>query len=234
MRSSVKLALFDIDGTLLWTDGAGRTAIRKALLAEMGTAGPIEDFRFDGKTDPQIVRDLMLGADHRYARSPHHIQAVCSRYLELLGTELQSGDRNVRPLPGVLHLLETLDARSDIVMGLLTGNLEAGARLKLSAAGIDFTRFRVGAFGSDASDRTELPPIAAARAAALMDGRPAGDRIVIIGDTPADVTCGAGVGARAIAVATGSYGVDELYAAGAHAVFEDLSDTDRVVDAILG
>ncbi len=83
----MKLVLFDIDGTLLWSDGAGRGAIRKALLAEMGTTGPIDDFRFDGKTDPQIVRDLMIAAEHPHANSEEHVQAVCDRYVELLSHE---------------------------------------------------------------------------------------------------------------------------------------------------
>lgn len=228
----MKLVLFDIDGTLLWSDGAGRGAIRKALLAEMGTTGPIDDFRFDGKTDPQIVRDLMIAAEHPQANSEDYVQAVCDRYVKLLSHELTETRRNVRALPGVVKLLDSLAELSDLVVGLLTGNVLDGAKLKLRAAGIDFARFRVGAFGSDSAAREELPSIAAERAAALMGGPPSGAQIVIIGDTPADVTCGAGVGARAIAVATGAYTVDELIRAGASAVFEDLSDVPSVVAAI--
>ena len=229
----MKLVLFDIDGTLLWSDGAGRSAIRQALLAETGATGPIDGFRFDGKMDPQIVSELMRGAGHPDADSPSRIDAVCDRYVALLERELANGSRKVRALPGVMALLDALDRATEVVVGLLTGNIEAGARLKLRAAGIDFDRFRVGAFGSDAPARSGLPQIAAARAAGLMEGTPAGDQIVIIGDTPADVTCGVGIGARPIAVATGSYTADELAAAGAHTVFEDLSDTSRVVAAIL-
>ena len=229
----MKLVLFDIDGTLLWSDGAGRSAIRQALLAETGATGPIDGFRFDGKMDPQIISELMRGAGHPDAGSPASIDAVCDRYVELLERELANGSRNVRALPGVVALLDALDETTQVIVGLLTGNIEAGARLKLRAAGIDFDRFRVGAFGSDAPARSGLPQIAAARAADLMEGTPAGAQIVIIGDTPADVTCGVGIAARAIAVATGSYSADELAAAGAHTVFEDLSDTSRVVAAIL-
>ncbi len=228
----MKLVLFDIDGTLLWTDGAGRAAIRDALLAEMGTTGPIDGFRFDGKTDPQIVRDLMQAADHPHADSADHMEAVCARYVDLLRDELASGRRQPRVFPGVLDLLDALDRETRVVVGLLTGNLVAGAELKLGASGIDFTRFRVGAFGSDAADRRDLPPIAAHRAADLMGGTPTGEQIVIVGDTPADVTCAASVGARAIAVSTGFYSPDDLRAAGAYAVFEDLADTARVMDAI--
>ncbi len=230
----MKLVLFDIDGTLLWTDGAGRSAIRTALLAEMGSTGPIEGFRFDGKTDPQIVHELLRAFGNPHAESGAHVQAVCDRYVEMLEGELASGKRTPHVFPGVWELLDLIERRDDVVLGLLTGNLAAGARLKLASVGMEFDRFRVGAFGSDAAERGELPAIAAARAAELVGEAPTGEDIVIIGDTPADVTCGVGVGARAIAVATGSYGVAELAAAGAYAVFEDLLDTEGVLEAILG
>ncbi|MEE8243539.1 MAG: haloacid dehalogenase-like hydrolase [Pseudomonadales bacterium] len=230
----MKLVLFDIDGTLLWTDGAGRSAIRTALLAEMGSTGPIEGFRFDGKTDPQIVHELLRAFGNPHAESGAHVQAVCDRYVEMLEGELASGKRTPHVFPGVWELLDLIERRDDAVLGLLTGNLAAGARLKLASVGMEFDRFRVGAFGSDAAERAELPAIAAARAAELVGEPPTGEDIVIIGDTPADVTCGVGVGARAIAVATGSYGVAELAAAGAYAVFEDLLDTEGVLEAILG
>jgi phosphoglycolate phosphatase-like HAD superfamily hydrolase len=200
----------------------------------MGSTGPIEGFRFDGKTDPQIVHELLRAFGNPHAESGAHVQAVCDRYVEMLEGELASGKRTPHVFPGVWELLDLIERRDDAVLGLLTGNLAAGARLKLASVGMEFDRFRVGAFGSDAADRGELPAIAAARAAELVGEPPTGEDIVIIGDTPADVTCGAGVGARAIAVATGSYGVAELAAAGAYAVFEDLLDTEGVLEAILG
>jgi phosphoglycolate phosphatase-like HAD superfamily hydrolase len=230
--SSMKLVLFDIDGTLLWSDGAGRSAIREALMTEMGATGPIDGYRFDGKTDPQIVYDLMYAAGHPDADSAAHVQAVCDRYVQVLEGELAGGHSVPRLLPGVDALLGVIERRADAVLGLLTGNIVGGARLKLASVGIDMERFRVGAFGSDAAEREKLPAVAAARAEDVMGSRPTGDQIVIIGDTPADITCGASVGARAIAVATGFYAADALRAAGAFAVFEDLSDTDRVVSTI--
>src|SRR5688572_23431609 len=159
-----KLVLFDIDGTILWTDGAGRRAIREALVAEMGTAGPIETYRLDGKTDPQIVRELMTMAGHPDAESEAHIGRVCRRYVEVLSAELTAGRHQTRLFPGVESLLFELERRGDVLIGLLTGNLAEGAALKLEAAGIDPTRFRVGAYGSDAAERSALPPIAARRA----------------------------------------------------------------------
>ena len=231
----MKLVLFDIDGTILWTDGAGRRAIRKALLASMGTAGPIDRFRFDGKTDPQIIRELLTAADHPQAQSDDHVAGVCDRYVELLAGELAStASSSTHVFPGVERLLDLLESRVDSLLGLLTGNLVEGATLKLRAAGIEPSRFRVGAFGSDAAERSALPPVAATRAAPLMGASPSGDEMVIIGDTPADVTCGRSLNARAIGVATGSYSRAELLAEGAYAAFDDLADTEAVLDAIFG
>jgi phosphoglycolate phosphatase-like HAD superfamily hydrolase len=228
-----KLVLFDIDGTILWTDGAGRRAIRDALESEMGTCGPLESYRLDGKTDPQIVRELLVAAGHPDAESPDHIGRVCRRYLELLTGELQAGRTRTSVFPGVEAVISSLEKRSDAVIGLLTGNLAEGAALKLQAAGIDPTRFRVGAYGSDAAERSALPAIAARRSEPLMGRVPAGHEVVIIGDTPADVTCGQSIGARAIGVGTGFYKRDDLLAAGAFAAFDDLSNVDSVLECIL-
>lgn len=227
-----KLVLFDIDGTILWTDGAGRAAITQALIAEMGTAGPIDGFRFDGKTDPQIVIELMTAAGHPHARSEEHVTAVCQRYVTLLERELARRRGSVSVFPGVPQVLDGLDARGDALVGLLTGNVAAGAALKLAAAGLEPARFRVGAYGSDATDRASLPAIAVERARALLGRVARGHEIVIIGDTPADMTCGHAAGARAIGVTTGSYGTEDLYAAGAYAVFDGFVDPEPVIAAI--
>jgi phosphoglycolate phosphatase len=227
-----KLVLFDIDGTLLHTHGAGRRAIHAAVLHEVGARVPEGRVRFDGKTDPQIVREMMELAAQEDPLDPARIAAICRRYVECLAGELGSGRLNMTVYPGVVSLLNALDQRGDALLGLLTGNVAEGARLKLGAAGIAPDRFRVGAFGSDHADRAALPAIAASRAAVVMGRVPNGAEIVIIGDTPADVTCGRGVGARAIGVATGSYVAAELKAAGAYAVFDDLSVPELVVEAI--
>ncbi len=228
-----RLVLFDIDGTLVWTAGAGRAAISLALLQEMGATGPIDAHRFDGKTDPQIVMELMTAAAHPHAESEPHVAAVCNRYLELLGAELKRRRDDIRVYPGVEELLAALERRSDTLLGLLTGNLVQGAAMKLRAAGIDPQRFRVGAYGSDSAVRSDLPAVAASRAEPLMGRTPTGHDIVIIGDTPADMTCGQGVGARAVGVATGLHSVAELVATGAHAAFETFTDTAAVLDVIL-
>jgi phosphoglycolate phosphatase-like HAD superfamily hydrolase len=227
-----RLVLFDIDGTLLWSDGAGRRAMERALTHVYGTAGE-PGYRYDGKTDRQIVRELMRGEGHEDARIDGSMERLVDAYLDGLRRELAEGTRNVRVLPGVPELLDALERRHDVVLGLLTGNLADGAAVKLGAAGIDIGRFRVNAFGSDHEHRPELPAVAQRRARELLGLELHGERVVIIGDTPADIECGRGIGARAIGVATGRYGVEELRAHGPAAVFEDLADTAAVVDAVL-
>jgi phosphoglycolate phosphatase-like HAD superfamily hydrolase len=232
----MRLILFDIDGTLLWTDGAGRRAIHKALVDEMGTAGPIDGYRFDGKTDPQIVRELMELAGHPDSQSHERITAVCRRYVELLTAELAKPTQATRIYPGIKDLLAALEpyeAKSQAIVGLLTGNVEHGAALKLRSAGIDPARFAVGAFGSDSHARADLPAVAAERAAQRTGRRFTGAELVIVGDTPDDVACARPMRARTVGVATGSYSTAALQAAGATHVFENLGDTGAVLDALL-
>jgi len=157
---------------------------------------------------------------------------VLEQYLLRLESELSSPTTVVRLMPGVGELLEALHARDDCVTGLLTGNLATGAAKKLAAVGIDAGRFAICAFGSDHEERDALPGIAQRRARELLGLDLPGNSVVIIGDTPSDITCGRQVGARAIAVATGRYNVHELRAHGPAAVFENLSDTTAVLRAI--
>ncbi len=226
----MKLICFDIDGTLLWTDGAGRRAIHRAMLDVLGTAGPIDSFRFDGRTDGEIV--LRLAGSAGIETNEALTGRVLTRYVEHLAGELARPGHRTKVYPGVGELLDALEARDDCVLGLLTGNVVDGARLKLRSGGIDPERFRVGAYGSDSHVRTELPAIARSRAEALGISLRGAD-VVIIGDTPSDVQCGQGIGARGIGVGTAAYTVTDLLGAGAAAAFGDLSDTAAVVEAIL-
>ncbi len=228
----MKVALFDIDGTLLWTKGAGRRAMERALKATIGTSGPA-DHRYDGKTDRQIIREAMHLEGFSDADVETHMEPVLAGYLAELVVELDRADHGVELLPGVLPLLDALEARGDVVLGLLTGNIVHGAERKLRAVGVDFARFHVGAFGSDGEHRHDLPAIARDRAAAHTGRAISGQSCVILGDTPSDVACGRGIGARAIAVATGHYDVPSLAACNPHAVFRDLTDTDAIVRAIV-
>jgi phosphoglycolate phosphatase-like HAD superfamily hydrolase len=227
----VKLVLFDIDGTILLTDGAGKRAIHRALLDVFGSTGPA-DHRFDGKTDPQIVRELMRIAGHADDKIDAEMASLFARYVDYLQEELRAGADDVRVMPGVVELLDALDARHDATLGLLTGNLIEGARAKLVAAGIDPDRFSIGAYGSDHETRAELPAVAQQRARDELGLIVEGRDVVVIGDTPADLSCGLAIGARAIGVATGHYSVDDLSSYYPAAVFADLSCTDDVVRAI--
>lgn len=228
----MKLVLFDIDGTVLLSDGAGKRAVRRAMVEVFGTAGP-EAHRFDGKTDRQIVRELQRLEGHPDRHIDEHMPRAIGRYVELLQEELDRADHRAYTLPGVPELLDALEKRDDVILGLLTGNVIEGARAKLAAVGLDPDRFVVGAYGSDHEARGELPTIARQRVVDSHGHEFSGQDIVIIGDTPSDIQCGQSIGVRAIGVATGHYSVQELLDCGAYAAFEDLSDTGAVLAAIV-
>ena len=228
----MKLVLFDIDGTLLNSGGLGRASMQRALGMVFGSPGN-PAYRYDGKTDKQIVRDVMRLEGHSDEHIDSRMEKLIELYLEGLRTGAKSGKFNVRPLEGVPELLDALDAREDVVLGLLTGNVEPGARTKLTAAGINPDRFRVNAFGSDHEHRPELPAIAQRRASETLGLDIAADRLIVIGDTPADIECGRALGAKAIGVASGHYTVEQLEAHNPYAVFPSLKNTQQVLETIL-
>jgi phosphoglycolate phosphatase len=228
----MRLVLFDIDGTLLNSGGVGRASMQRALSEVFGSPGS-PSYRYDGKTDKQIVRDVMRLEGHSDAHIDSRMRTLIERYLHGLKQGIASRKFNVRPLEGVPEILDALEARDDVVLGLLTGNVEKGARAKLTAAGINPDRFRVNAFGSDHEHRPQLPAIAQRRAGEHLGVDVAGEKVVVIGDTPADIECGRELGARAIAVATGSYSVEELQKHEPYAVFPSLKETQKVLQTIL-
>ena len=227
-----RLILFDIDGTLLSTDGAAGRAFEAAMIEIYGTAGPINDVSFAGKTDPQIAHELLshAGLDRDWIEAG--LERLWAGYLARFDGELLKTPARV--LPGVMEFLDFLESRpSEATIGLLTGNIADGARRKLDAAGIGFGRFAVGAFGSDHEDRNELPALGLARAAATTGIRFEGKEMAIVGDTPADITCGQVVGARTVGVASGAYSREDLAACHPDFLFDSLEDTDAVWNAIL-
>ncbi len=226
-----KLVLFDIDGTMLNSGGAGRVAMERALCATFGTPGD-RRYRYDGKTDKQIVRELMRLAGYPDAEIDARLPDVMQHYLSGLRDELTGGTRPVQLYDGVAPLVDAIHARPDVVLGLLTGNIEAGAYLKLAAVGLDVSRFVVNAFGSDHEVRAQLPGIAHQRMLNVFGVALAGHDVIVIGDTPSDITCGQALGVRAIAVATGRYSAHELHAHKPFAVFDSLVETDAVLQAI--
>lgn len=228
-----RLILFDIDGTILTTNGAARRPFRQALVATYGTAGPIDTHDFSGKTDPQIARELLRTAGLRDETIDRGLPALWPAYLAGLARELGRPDHRTAVLPGVVALLEALESRQETAaLGLLTGNVELGAALKLRSAGLA-GRFGFGAYGSDDEHRERLPAVAIERAQAHI-GRPFASRdVILIGDTPHDVACARPLGVGVVAVATGRYAARELAAAGADVVFDNLLDTSAVLATLL-
>lgn len=227
-----RVVLFDIDGTLLLTGGAGRKAMEHALRTVFGKPGD-PAFRYDGKTDRQIVREQM-----EYAGVPRdeilpRFDEICALYLERLDIELAAHRSVSRHLAGVPALLERLRGEPHVTLGLLTGNIREGAVRKLAAVGLDASHFVIGAYGSDHEHRPMLPAVAQQRACDWLQAHVPGEQLVIIGDTPADLHCGRSLNARAIGVATGSYSVEALREHEAHAIFATLEDTEAVVEAIV-
>lgn len=226
-----RLVLFDIDGTLLSAGGAGARALRDALVEVYGETGPIGAYSMAGRTDPQIVRELMTAVGMTVEEIEPRFPVLWDAYLRNLRDEVAR--TRIEALPGVPALLDRVEGGGDpVVLGLLTGNVVEGARMKVDAAGLGFDRFRVGAYGSDHWERPELPAVATRRARELTGVDYAGKEIVIIGDTPFDIACGEHLGVRTIAVATGGHPADELASCGPDYLFHDLADTDAVWRAI--
>jgi phosphoglycolate phosphatase len=223
-----RLLLFDIDGTLV-LGGPAKDAFRVALEESFGTAGAIEVHSFAGKTDPQIARELLQGAGLTDADIDAGFPRLWARYLAYLEERLPTDP--VRVLPGVRRLLETLAARTDVSLALLTGNIAPGAELKLGSAGL-WRHFRTGSFGSDHEERDELPSIALRRAREAWGVAFSPEDAVVVGDTPRDVQCGRKTGMHTLGVATGHHTVSDLQTAGADHVLLDLSDTAEVVALI--
>lgn len=227
-----RLLLFDVDGTLVTTDGAGRRALAQALQTVFGTTGGLDGYDLRGKTDPRIVLDVLgaVGLDGAAIRA--RLDDCFDVYARALAGEIGAGGR-VRSLPGVEEVVRRLDGRSDVVLGLVTGNIEAGARIKLEPTGL-WSRFRTGAFGSDHADRRRLPSLATRRAHALTGHAFAPGEVLVIGDTPWDVDCARAFGARAIAVATGHYRRSELEACGPDLLLDSFADVEQALAALLG
>lgn len=215
-----RLILFDIDGTLLSAGGAPRRAFRRALAEAFGTEGAAAAADFSGKTDPQIVHELMRAAGFDDIHIAERIGGVFRHYLDGLAIELATETRH-RLYPGVAELIPALAADPRVVLGLVTGNVEAGARLKLDHFGL-WPHFAVGAFGSDDAERDRLPAVAIGRATALTGVRFEGQAVIVVGDTPADIQCARAAGALAIAVATGTPAKGALAACGPDVLLDSL------------
>jgi phosphoglycolate phosphatase-like HAD superfamily hydrolase len=219
-----KLVLFDIDGTLVLTGAAGLRAMNKACADFVGHEEALAGIPVAGRTDRIILSDMAERAGRPLDEA--HLGELREKYVAHLRHEIELPGRGTKAvMPGVRPLLDALERRDDVFLGLLTGNFESGARIKLEY--FDLWRyFRCGAFGDDAADRNALVPFALerARGCGLPDLEP--EHILVVGDTPHDVACARAVGAVPVAVATGTFTTDQLEATGAEIVFKDLSDTE--------
>ena len=224
------LVLFDIDGTLLLCGRQIGPLFVNALAAAFGDGVEIrrpDGYQFAGKTDPRIALDLLSWTGMPREKVLARLPDVQRLYFDSLETGLDVG--HMRLMPGVVPLLERLAERDDVALGLLTGNWQRGAEIKLSR--FDLGRFfPFGAYGDDAVDRRDLVPVAMARGAATTGREFEPEEVWIVGDSLLDVDCAQAAGARSLAVATGFTAIEELRAAGPDYVFPDLVEASREVE----
>ena len=214
--------LFDIDGTLLLTEGASREAFAHALLERHGRTDDLRDIRFDGRTEPLILADILAKHGLRFSNGEEagFWNAVFDRMRQILRPP------RGRLLPGAERLVERVGGEPGWVMGLLTGNMTEMARIKLERFGLG-ARFAFGSFGEQAANRDALARLAVAGVEREYGLPP--ERCIVIGDTEHDVACARGAGARVIAVATGTRTRAELAALGPDLLLDDLTDAERVM-----
>jgi phosphoglycolate phosphatase len=227
----VRLVLFDIDGTLISARGAGRRAVKRALEAVFGTTGSLDGYDMSGKTDPRIILEVMEAGGLERAHVKDRLDEFFETYARTLTEEIGDG-RDVVTMPGVSELVRRLGDTDRVVLGLLTGNIEQGARIKLEPTGL-LPYFVLGAFGSDDADRRRLPSLAARRAHALRGYPFRPQDVMVIGDTPHDIDCARAFGAVAVAVATGRFTREHLQAESPDLLFDNFADADAAAQTLL-
>jgi len=226
----MKLLLFDIDGTLLLSGGAGLRGMNRAFEKMYGIADILNGITLSGRTDDKIIMDAYAKAGRAFSYS--ELAKFKALYFQFIEQEMRVDGPRKRTMPGVATLLPELAARENVYMGLLTGNWEKSGRAKLDHFGLN-KYFDFGAFSDDSSDRNELAPIAINRFTAQHALAPAADQIYIIGDTPADIHCAKPHGVVSVAVAAAGHSVEELKPHDPDYLFEDLTATHKILK-ILG
>ncbi len=224
MHTSKTILLFDIDGTLLMSGGAGNRALNRAFQEKFRIFKAMESITPDGKTDPAIVREVFKTKLQREPSTKER-EELQNAYLRYLFEEVQTS-KGYRLLPGVLSLLEDASQRSGLLLGLLTGNWKQGAEIKLERSHLK-RFFPFGGFGSDAEDRGEIARLAVCRGREYAEELVPDDRIFVIGDTLYDIRCARAAGVKAIAVATGSASVEDLALHQPDHVLKDLSSPEQ-------
>lgn len=226
----MKILLFDIDGTLIDSDGAGKRSLEHAFKEVCNIDSAMDSVPLAGKTDPLIIREGL--ARKNIQASADLLRDLKESYIKHLKHEIITADKKLKP--GVAELLNALASCASCDsnhLGLLTGNIDEGARIKLESLGI-YKFFTFGAYGSDNEDRDRLLPYAQSRYESNTGCTARGEEFVVIGDTPLDVACAKPHGAMSIAVATGCHSEDELRSAGADVVLADLSDTAGFMELV--
>lgn len=223
----MKLVLFDIDGTMINTGGAALRAVNSVFLTLYGVPDAIDGIRAAGRTDPAILMDIFrkhLGRDYE----PPEAARVFGLYIEQLTAQIDAAGGYL-VLPGIPELLRELAARSGLALGIATGNIERGARVKMGPSGL-MGFFGFGGYGSDSEDRDVVVAMAIERGRALMPAGETLEEVFVIGDTHLDILSARASGARTVAVATGIETAAELEAHGPDHLFEDFSLTDSVLE----
>lgn len=229
MERPETLLLFDIDGTLVNSGGAGGRAVAAAFEEVYGKPIDLASIDFRGRTDISLWREMLGSHGMDYAPADAALESFKRKYIELLKSMIQKSDP--RSTPGTKSLLECIGRKPAVALGLLTGNIEPGGRIKLEAVGLN-RFFPVGGFGEDSEDRGEIARAAVRKSEDFYAAKFPPDRIFVIGDAEADVAAARSVGARAVAVATGWTAMEDLTAAGPDFFFEDLRDMDAFLKMI--
>lgn len=222
-----RILLFDIDGTLLDPQGEGLTYMKNALVEVFGTAGPIEKYDMAGMTDWQIITDLMRSAGIEEDTIESRRLDAFSVYARNLEEAVPS--LTIRLLPGVSELIEQISDDQSFIMGLVTGNVRELVPHKLKSAGLDPAIFRFGAYGSDHPDRNFLPDLALERLEEMQGSPIQKELVLVIGDTPHDVTCARHAGLKVMCVTTGHFDREELEVCSPDYLLDDLGDTQAVM-----
>jgi phosphoglycolate phosphatase-like HAD superfamily hydrolase len=226
-----RLLLFDIDGTLTRSHN-GYVPFNRAILDTFGIAGDIRSVFPDGMTDPHILAEIFAKAAVEMAVSDELLDRFSKNLVGAYASALQDGTTTVGALGGVARLLERLSGRPEFAQGVVTGNFEVTARIKLETAGLA-GHLRFGAYASDSRHRADLPPIAKERWEKSTGGRISAGCCVIIGDTPKDLDAARSNGMKALLVGTGRYPVEELLRYSPDACVADLTKTEEIMDLLL-
>jgi phosphoglycolate phosphatase-like HAD superfamily hydrolase len=225
----VRLVLFDIDGTLIHTGGAGVKAFAKVFASEFNATDGFERMKFAGRTDLSLVREFF--SFHEISASPENFERFFERYVFWLDHILEDSHKAI--CPGIHEFIRDLQALPQPpLLGLLTGNIRLGAEIKLRACGI-WEPFETGAFADDHEDRDQIAAVAHQRGSRLLNKKLSGDEVLVIGDTPLDIRCARAIGARALAVATGGAELHELKAHNPDWAVSDLREIS-VTEALNG